>query len=86
MARDSALDSMLCVQTLDIARWQFAITTIYHFLLVPITIGLSGLVALMQTQWHRTGEERYLRMTRFWVSGAADWASQWRAWAISCPP
>ena len=30
------------MQTLDIARWQFAITTIYHFLLVPITIGLSG--------------------------------------------
>ena len=35
------------MQTLDIARWQFAITTIYHFLLVPITIGLSGTVALM---------------------------------------
>ena len=54
------------MQTLDIARWQFAITTIYHFLLVPITIGLSGTVALMQTQWVRTGNERYLRMTRFW--------------------
>ena len=54
------------MQTLDIARWQFAITTIYHFLLVPITIGLSFLVALMQTKWDRTGEERYLRMTRFW--------------------
>ena len=54
------------MQTLDIARWQFAITTIYHFLLVPITIGLSFLVALMQTKWHRTGDERYLRMTRFW--------------------
>ena len=46
------------MSTLDIARWQFAITTIYHFLLVPITIGLSFLVALMQTKWHRTGEER----------------------------
>ena len=54
------------METLDVARWQFAITTIYHFLLVPITIGLSGLVALMQTQWVRTGDERYLRMTRFW--------------------
>jgi cytochrome d ubiquinol oxidase subunit I len=54
------------VETLDLARWQFAITTIYHFLLVPITIGLSGLVALMQTQWVRTGDEQYLRMTRFW--------------------
>ena len=54
------------METLDIARWQFAITTIYHFLLVPITIGLSGLVALMQTQWVRTGDERYLRITSFW--------------------
>ncbi len=54
------------MQALDIARWQFAITTIYHFLLVPITIGLSGLVALMQTQWYRTKDEKYLRMTRFW--------------------
>src|SRR6476661_9237266 len=54
------------MNTLDLARWQFAITTVYHFLLVPITIGLSGFVALMQTRWHRTGDERYLRMTRFW--------------------
>lgn len=57
---------MLGLETLDVARWQFAITTIYHFLLVPISIGLSGFVALMHTQWVRTGEERYLRMTRFW--------------------
>ena len=54
------------MNTLDLARWQFAITTIYHFLLVPITIGLSGFVALMHTQWVHTGHERYLRMTRFW--------------------
>src|SRR6476619_6853265 len=54
------------MNTLDLARWQFAITTVYHFLLVPITIGLSWFVALMQTRWHRTGDERYLRMTRFW--------------------
>ena len=51
---------------LDIARWQFGITTVYHFLMVPLTIGLSLLVAGMQTAWWRTGEERYLRMTRFW--------------------
>jgi len=58
--------SLAALETLDIARWQFAITTIYHFLLVPITIGLSGFIAVMQTQWYRTGEERYLRMVRFW--------------------
>jgi cytochrome bd ubiquinol oxidase subunit I len=51
---------------LDLARWQFAITTVYHFLFVPLTIGLSLLVAGMQTVWHRTGDDRWLRMTRFW--------------------
>jgi cytochrome d ubiquinol oxidase subunit I len=51
---------------LDLARWQFAIVTVYHFLFVPLAIGLSVLVALMQTAWVRTGHERYLRMTKFW--------------------
>ena len=44
--------------TLDLARWQFAITTVYHFLFVPLTIGLSLLVAGIQTAWVRTGNER----------------------------
>ncbi|HLU54811.1 MAG TPA: cytochrome ubiquinol oxidase subunit I [Pseudonocardia sp.] len=51
---------------LDLARWQFAVTTLYHFLFVPLTIGLSALVAGMQTVWVRRGDERYLRMTKFW--------------------
>jgi cytochrome bd ubiquinol oxidase subunit I len=50
----------------DIARWQFGITTVYHFLLVPLTLGLGPTVAIMQTMWVRTGNERYLRMTKFW--------------------
>jgi cytochrome bd ubiquinol oxidase subunit I len=54
------------VDALDIARWQFAITTVYHFFLVPISIGLSALVAILETAWVRTGQERYLRATRFW--------------------
>jgi cytochrome d ubiquinol oxidase subunit I len=54
------------VNVLDIARWQFGITTVYHFLMVPLTIGLSVLVAGMQTAWHRTGNRRYLAMTKFW--------------------
>jgi cytochrome d ubiquinol oxidase subunit I len=52
--------------TVDLARWQFAITTVYHFLFVPLTIGLSFLVAGMQTAWLRTSDDRYLRMTQFW--------------------
>ncbi|QCU77872.1 cytochrome ubiquinol oxidase subunit I [Citricoccus sp. SGAir0253] len=51
---------------LDIARWQFGITTVYHFMMVPLTIGLGLVVALLQTRWHRTGREEYLRMTKFW--------------------
>ncbi len=54
------------VDLLDIARWQFGITTVYHFLMVPLTIGLAILVAGMQTAWYRTGNQRYLKMTKFW--------------------
>jgi cytochrome d ubiquinol oxidase subunit I len=54
------------MDALDLARWQFAITTVYHFFFVPITIGLSLLVAVLQTAWYRTGKPEYLRATRFW--------------------
>src|SRR6266487_844888 len=50
---------------LDLARWQFALTSIYHFLFVPITIGLAFLTALLQTAWQRSKREEYLRLTRF---------------------
>lgn len=51
---------------LEIGRWQFGITTVYHFLMVPLTIGLGLVVASIQTAWVRTGNEAYLRMTKFW--------------------
>ena len=51
--------------TVDLARLQFATTSIYHFLFVPLTLGLTPLVAVMQTLWHRTGDERWYRLTRF---------------------
>ncbi len=50
--------------TNDLARWQFATTSIYHFLFVPVTIGLAFLVALLQTAWHRNGKPEYKRMTQ----------------------
>ncbi len=53
------------MDVLDLARWQFGITTVYHFLFVPITIGLCWLVAGMQTAWVRTGNEKWLRATKF---------------------
>jgi cytochrome d ubiquinol oxidase subunit I len=51
---------------LELARLQFGITTVYHFLFVPLTIGLSLFVALCQTLWLRTGQDVYRRMTQFW--------------------
>ncbi len=54
------------MDALTLARWQFGVTTVYHFLFVPLTIGLVFLVALMQTLWMRTREPAYLRMTKFW--------------------
>ncbi|MDI6943305.1 MULTISPECIES: cytochrome ubiquinol oxidase subunit I [Microbacterium] len=54
------------MDVLDIARWQFGITTVYHFLMVPLTLGLGMTVAVLQTAWVRTGDERFLRMTKFW--------------------
>ncbi|HEV7188133.1 MAG TPA: cytochrome ubiquinol oxidase subunit I [Blastococcus sp.] len=54
------------MDVLDIARWQFGITTVYHFLMVPLTIGLGILVAVMHTMWVRTDNPEWLRMTRFW--------------------
>ena len=50
------------MDALDLARWQFGITTVYHFFFVPITIGLSLLVAIMQTQWMRTRNPQWLRL------------------------
>lgn len=52
--------------TLELARLQFGITTLFHFIFVPMSIGLVAWVAYCQTRWHRSGDETYLRMTRFW--------------------
>jgi cytochrome bd ubiquinol oxidase subunit I len=55
----------LAVSTVDLARGQFATTSIYHFLFVPLTLGLAPLVAIMQTTWYRTGVDAWLRLTKF---------------------
>ncbi len=60
------------MNALDLARWQFGITTIYHFLFMPLSIGLSLLIAIMQTAWFRTGSPKYLAMTRY-AAGGRGW-------------
>jgi cytochrome bd ubiquinol oxidase subunit I len=54
------------VDVLDLSRWQFAITTVYHFLFVPVTIGLGFLVAGFETAWLRKKDERWLRLAKFY--------------------
>lgn len=49
-----------------LSRLQFAAATMFHFLFVPLTLGLSILIAIMETQYARTGDEAYLKMTKFW--------------------
>jgi len=49
----------------DLARWQFAFTSINHFFFVPVTIGLAFLTALLQTAWYARKNPEYLRLTRF---------------------
>jgi cytochrome d ubiquinol oxidase subunit I len=53
------------MDVVDIARWQFAITTIYHFFFVPVTIGLSLIVACFETAWLRHRNPEMLRLTKF---------------------
>jgi cytochrome d ubiquinol oxidase subunit I len=57
--------STIADTTVDLARIQFATTSLYHFLFVPLTLGLGPLVAVMQTQWYRTKDEQWLRLTHF---------------------
>jgi len=54
------------VDSLDLARWQFAATTLLHFAVVGVSIGLVLYVAILQTRWQRSGDERWLRLTRYY--------------------
>jgi len=54
------------MDVLTLSRWQFAVTTIYHFFFVPLTLGLSILVAIMESKYVSSGDEMYKRMAKFW--------------------
>jgi cytochrome bd ubiquinol oxidase subunit I len=57
--------STVASTAVELARWQFALTTLFHFIFVPLTLGLAPLLAVMQTLWHRTRDEKWLRLTHF---------------------
>ena len=54
------------MDVLFLSRLQFAAATMFHFLFVPLTLGLTILIAFMETKYARTGDETYLKMTKFW--------------------
>jgi cytochrome d ubiquinol oxidase subunit I len=54
------------MDAVSLARWQFAVTTVYHFFFVPLTLGLVWVVAVFNTLWVTSGREVYRRLTKFW--------------------
>ena len=51
----------------DLARWQFGVTTVYHFLFVPLTIGLGFLIAILESIYVAKNDEKYKKMAQFWM-------------------
>ncbi|MCM1254900.1 MAG: cytochrome ubiquinol oxidase subunit I [Duncaniella sp.] len=60
------MDDLMTV--VDWSRWQFALTAMYHWLFVPLTLGLSVIVGIMETIYYRTRNEKWLATTKFWMT------------------
>ena len=60
------MDDLMTV--VDWSRWQFALTAMYHWLFVPLTLGLSVIVGIMETIYFRNRSEKWLRTTKFWMT------------------
>src|SRR5664280_2815905 len=65
-AYNSIEEFMISEAVVNLSRWQFAATSLYHFLFVPLTLGLSFLLAIMESTYVMTGKEIYKDMTQFW--------------------
>ncbi|HMS45265.1 MAG TPA: cytochrome ubiquinol oxidase subunit I, partial [Alphaproteobacteria bacterium] len=57
---------MIDMEVVNLSRLQFALTALYHFLFVPLTLGLSILIAIMESVYVMTGKEIWRQMTKFW--------------------
>jgi cytochrome bd ubiquinol oxidase subunit I len=66
-SRGAGTLSFLVANALTLSRWQFATTTLYHFTFVPLTLGLAPLLAIMQTLYYRTHDEKWNRLVRFFA-------------------
>ena len=56
------------LNTVDWSRWQFALTAIYHWLFVPLTLGLAVIVGIMESIYVKTGDDKWLKTTKFWMT------------------
>ncbi|MDE6317632.1 MAG: cytochrome ubiquinol oxidase subunit I [Muribaculaceae bacterium] len=56
------------INVVDWSRWQFALTAIVHWLFVPLTIGLSLIIGIMETAYYRTRDDKWRRITKFWMT------------------
>ncbi|MCW1359975.1 cytochrome ubiquinol oxidase subunit I [Campylobacter jejuni] len=59
---------MMDLSSVDYSRAQFALTALYHFLFVPLTLGLSFIIAIMETIYVKTGNEKWKKITKFWLA------------------
>ncbi|MGV3650386.1 MAG: cytochrome ubiquinol oxidase subunit I [Devosia sp.] len=57
---------MIDMTVVELSRWQFAITAMYHFIFVPLTLGLSFMMAIMESVYVMTGRDIWRKMTLFW--------------------
>ena len=57
---------MVDMTVVELSRWQFALTAMYHFLFVPLTLGLSIILAIMESVYVMTGRQVWRDMTKFW--------------------
>lgn len=62
----SRMKGVVVVEAVDLARLQFGVTTVYHFLIVPLSIGLAYIIAFMQTMYVTKNDEKYKQLTKFW--------------------
>lgn len=61
------MSDLTTASLIEWSRWQFAMTAIYHYMFVPLTLGLSFILAIMETQWVRTGKVEWLHAEKFWM-------------------
>lgn len=60
--------TLIEISLVEWSRWQFALTAMYHWLFVPLTLGLSFIIAFMETLYYKTGNEEWKKITKFWMT------------------